>query len=162
MHKGFLTWHNNLLKFLLKLEKKWKPHSLFGSGKIHFYGILYGNFENMFNFLTKLTWLQNIFMLRHAMQSTFYQTSFIFADHFFLQNLTNTYSYVTRNCRYFKTSMEPRNRFQGIDSASLCSLAGRYENPFPTWFLAPIDCSKIPAQATEPGGIGSLESILGL
>ncbi len=45
----------------------------------------------------------------------------------------------------FKFSMEPRNRFQGIDSASLCSLAGRYENPIPTWFLAPIDCSKIPA-----------------
>ncbi len=42
--------------------------------------------------------------------------------------------------------MEPRNRFQGIDSASLCSLAARYENPIPTWFLAPIDCSKIPAQ----------------
>jgi hypothetical protein len=35
---------------------------------------------------------------------------------------------------------------QGIDSASLCSLAGRYENPIPTWFLAPLDCSKIPAQ----------------
>jgi hypothetical protein len=25
-----------------------------------------------------------------------------------------------------------RNLFQGIDSASLCSLAGRYENPIPT------------------------------
>ncbi len=33
-----------------------------------------------------------------------------------------------------------------IDSASLCSLADRYENPIPTWFLAPIDCSKILAQ----------------
>ncbi len=33
-----------------------------------------------------------------------------------------------------------------IDSASLCILAGRYENPIPTWFLAPIDCLKIPAQ----------------
>ncbi len=34
-----------------------------------------------------------------------------------------------------------------IDSAtaSLCSLAGRYDNPLPTEFLAPIDCSKIPA-----------------
>ncbi len=41
--------------------------------------------------------------------------------------------------------MEPRNRFQGIDSASLCSLAGRFENPIPTRFLAPIDCSIIPA-----------------
>jgi hypothetical protein len=26
----------------------------------------------------------------------------------------------------------------------------------------PIDCSKIPAQATQPGGIGSLESLLRL
>jgi hypothetical protein len=42
--------------------------------------------------------------------------------------------------------MEPRNRFQGINSASLCSLAGRYDNPIPTRFLAPIDCLKIPAQ----------------
>jgi hypothetical protein len=29
------------------------------------------------------------------------------------------------------TFKEPRNRFQGIDSASLCSLAGRYNNPIP-------------------------------
>jgi hypothetical protein len=33
-----------------------------------------------------------------------------------------------------------------IDAASICSLAGRYNNPFPTRFLAPIVCSKIPAQ----------------
>ncbi len=25
------------------------------------------------------------------------------------------------------------------------ALAGQYDNPVPTWFLAPIDCSKIPA-----------------
>jgi hypothetical protein len=42
--------------------------------------------------------------------------------------------------------MEPRNRFQGMNSASLSSLAGRYDNPIPTRFLAPIDCLKIPAQ----------------
>ncbi len=42
--------------------------------------------------------------------------------------------------------MEPRNQFQGIDSASLCSLAGRNDNPIPSRFLALIDCSKIPAQ----------------
>ncbi len=42
--------------------------------------------------------------------------------------------------------MEPRNRFQGINSASFCSLAGRYDNPIPTRFLAPIYCLKIPAQ----------------
>jgi hypothetical protein len=27
----------------------------------------------------------------------------------------------------------------------LCSLTGRYDNPIPTRFLAPIDCLKIPA-----------------
>jgi hypothetical protein len=42
--------------------------------------------------------------------------------------------------------MEPRNRFQGINSASLCSLAGRYDNPIPTKCLAPIDFLKISAQ----------------
>ncbi len=42
--------------------------------------------------------------------------------------------------------MEPRNRFLGTDSAILCSLAGRYDNPIPIRFLAPIDCSRIPAQ----------------
>ncbi len=36
-------------------------------------------------------------------------------------------------------------RSPGIDSASLCSLADRYDNLIPTRFLAPIDCSKIPA-----------------
>ncbi len=41
--------------------------------------------------------------------------------------------------------MEPRNRFQRMNSASLCSLAGRYDNPIPTRFLAPIDCLKISA-----------------
>jgi hypothetical protein len=35
---------------------------------------------------------------------------------------------------------------QGIDSASLCSLAGRCNNLNPTWFLAPKDFSKIPTQ----------------
>jgi hypothetical protein len=36
--------------------------------------------------------------------------------------------------------MEPRNRLQGMNYACLCSLAGRYDNPIPTRFLAPIDC----------------------
>jgi hypothetical protein len=44
--------------------------------------------------------------------------------------------------------MEPKNRFQGMNSASLCGLAGRYENPIPTRCLAPIDCLKIPALVT--------------
>ncbi len=42
---------------------------------------------------------------------------------------------------YFKTCKEPRNRFKRIDSASLCSLAGREDNIIPTRFLAPNDCS---------------------
>ncbi len=41
--------------------------------------------------------------------------------------------------------MGPRNRFQGMNSASLCSLAGRYNSPIPTRCLAPIDFLKIPA-----------------
>ncbi len=45
--------------------------------------------------------------------------------------------------------MGPRNRFQGTNSASLCSLAGRYDNPIPTRFLAPIECLKIPALPKE-------------
>ncbi len=48
--------------------------------------------------------------------------------------------------RYFKTFKEPRNRSQGIDSLSLSSQAGWYDNHIPTLFLAPIDFSKIPAQ----------------
>jgi hypothetical protein len=38
--------------------------------------------------------------------------------------------------------MEPKNRFQGIDSENLFSMEGRYDNSTPTRFLAPIDCSK--------------------
>ncbi len=34
--------------------------------------------------------------------------------------------------------MGPQNWFQGMNSASLCSLAGRYENPIPPRSLAPI------------------------
>ncbi len=36
----------------------------------------------------------------------------------------------------FQTFKEPRSRFQGIDPAGLCSLAGRFDNPIPTRFLA--------------------------
>ncbi len=35
-----------------------------------------------------------------------------------------------------------------MNSASLCSLAGRYENPIPPRFLAPIEFLKIPALNT--------------
>jgi hypothetical protein len=37
----------------------------------------------------------------------------------------------------FLVVTEVMEAFQGIDSASLCSLAGRYDNPIPTRFLAP-------------------------
>jgi hypothetical protein len=50
----------------------------------------------------------------------------------------------------FLTFMEHRNRFQGIISASLRSLAGRYDNPIPTRCLAPIDFLKIPALLVSP------------
>jgi hypothetical protein len=49
----------------------------------------------------------------------------------------------------FLNVLGPRNWFQGMNSASLCSLAGRYDNPIPPRFLAPIDFLKIPAQFTD-------------
>ncbi len=68
---------------------------------------------------------------------------------------------------YFQTFKEPRNRFQGIDSASLCSLAGRYDNPIPTRFLdlfkntrpgfwtlpSPIQTAFSPTQSTYRGRV---------
>jgi hypothetical protein len=36
----------------------------------------------------------------------------------------------------FQTFMKPKNRLQRIHSASQCSLAGRYDTPIPTRFLA--------------------------
>ncbi len=42
--------------------------------------------------------------------------------------------------RIFKLLRSPE-----IDSASLFSLAGRYNNHIPTRYLAPIECLKIPA-----------------
>ncbi len=38
-----------------------------------------------------------------------------------------------------------------MNSASLCSLAGRYENPIPPQCLAPIDFLKIPALISANG-----------
>jgi hypothetical protein len=46
----------------------------------------------------------------------------------------------------FLNFKEPKNRFQGTNFARLCSLAGRYDNPIPTQFLAPKGCLKIPAR----------------
>jgi hypothetical protein len=47
--------------------------------------------------------------------------------------------------RHFKTFQALRNRFQGINSTSLCSLPGRYDNPVPIQCIVPIDYPKIPA-----------------
>ncbi len=38
------------------------------------------------------------------------------------------------------TFKEPKNRFQGINSASMWGLVDWYDNPIPTRFLAPINC----------------------
>jgi hypothetical protein len=54
--------------------------------------------------------------------------------------------------RIFKLLKEPRNRFQVINSASLSSRAGRYDNPIPTRFLAPIDCLKFQLRFLLPWG----------
>ncbi len=37
-----------------------------------------------------------------------------------------------------------------MNFASLCSLAGLYDNLISTRFLAPVDCLKIPAQVAGP------------
>jgi hypothetical protein len=50
--------------------------------------------------------------------------------------------------------MGPRNRFQGMNSASLRSLTGRNDDPIPPRFLAPIDFLKIPAQVIIPTHVG--------
>jgi hypothetical protein len=49
----------------------------------------------------------------------------------------------------FLTVKEPRNRFYGINSASLCSLAGLYDISLHTRFLAPLDCLKNPALVSD-------------
>ena len=58
----------------------------------------------------------------------------------------------------FQTFNEPSNRFQGINSASLCSLAGLYVNPIPMQSLAPTDWLKNPPQG-EDSQIASYPSV---
>ncbi len=41
----------------------------------------------------------------------------------------------------------------------MCSLAGRYDKPIPTRFLAPIDCLKIPACSFECGVLALRRSL---
>ena len=48
--------------------------------------------------------------------------------------------------KFFKLLRKPKNQFQGINSASMCSLAGQYNNPITINFLAPLNCLKILAQ----------------
>jgi hypothetical protein len=50
----------------------------------------------------------------------------------------------------FETFNESKDRFQGTNSARLCSLTGKYNSPIPTRFLAPVDCLKIPALFSLP------------
>jgi hypothetical protein len=44
-----------------------------------------------------------------------------------------------------------------MNSASLCSLAGRYDNPLPPRFLAPIDSLKIPALLVRNRGYATIK-----
>jgi hypothetical protein len=55
-------------------------------------------------------------------------------------------SFVSR-ARIFKLLRSPR--IEGINTASIYSLAGQHDKPIPTWFLAPKDCLKIPAQESR-------------
>ncbi len=43
----------------------------------------------------------------------------------------------------------PTRCLASIDFLKIPALAGRYDNPIPTRFLAPIDCLKIPAQIKQ-------------
>jgi hypothetical protein len=55
----------------------------------------------------------------------------------------NRETQVRKQSPNFLTFKELKNRFQGTNSARMCSLAVLYDNP--TRFPAPIDCLKIPA-----------------
>jgi hypothetical protein len=48
----------------------------------------------------------------------------------------------------FKTFKEPQESIPRINSANLCSLAARYDNPIPTRFLVPIVGLKLPPPVT--------------
>jgi hypothetical protein len=58
--------------------------------------------------------------------------------------------------------MEARNRGQGINSASLCSLACRYDNPIPTRFQPPMDCLKIPVLLVMVHVVKLIVNLVGL
>ncbi len=76
-----------------------------------------------------------------------YLKTFIFLNNYSISFKTPTILYVVCTSEtVFLNFKEPRNRFQGIDADSLCSMAGRYDNPIQTRLLVPIDCSKISAR----------------
>ncbi len=86
----------------------------------------------------------------------------VFFCRIILQIYPQKQNHPTRKWRERVWSSEPeflKNRFQGVNSARLCSLAGRYDNPIPTRFLAPIDCLKIAALGCNSGE-NSLEFII--
>ncbi len=55
--------------------------------------------------------------------------------------------------RSFRDGIFKHLSIPGIDSASLCSLAGRYNNPVPTRFLVPLIVLKYQHRLLKPGGI---------
>ncbi len=95
--------------------------------------------------------------------SQFYHREIVKLDHFMTLSLSyaNTVLWCSRckihrfvaapsvvsRARIFKLFKESKNRFQGTNSA------GRYDNPFPTWLLAPIYCLKLPAQGRGKEGL---------
>jgi hypothetical protein len=64
------------------------------------------------------------------------------------KSIYETFLVISHTVPVFLNVMGPRNRFQGMNSASLCSLPGRYDNPLPPRFLTPINSLKIPALYT--------------
>jgi hypothetical protein len=95
--------------------------------------------------------LQNFVIVRDGIYKTFKEPR----NRFQGIDSTRLCSLRARICKPFK---KPRNRFParwnrslGIDSRlhkrlQIRALAGRYDNPIPTRFLALMDCSKIPPQ----------------
>ncbi len=73
-----------------------------------------------------------------------WQTWVLFTDWLFSMDFWNHRGDMVF-CQFFSPLC---NRYQGIDSAILYALAGRYDNPIPTRLLAPIDCYKSPALST--------------
>ncbi len=92
-------------------------------------------FSHLCSFLSFLCSLLNILMLSAVILKQYYILATLYAS----WDISKTNASV--QSPNFVTFMEPGNRFQGMNSASLCSLAGLYDNLYSyTRFLAPIDC----------------------